>query len=87
MLQINTQPIPPIGPLMSSMPSGREIHALKPFTPPALESSILEAMRAPPDCVDDYGGNPSSDEEGEDQDPVGAFPGTKDDYAGSSKYY
>jgi len=72
---------------MSSMPSGREIHTLKPFTPPTLESSILETMRAPPDRVDDYGGNASSDEEGEDQDPVGAFPGTKDDYAGSSKYY
>ncbi|TVY71286.1 pH-response regulator protein palC [Lachnellula suecica] len=83
---INTQSIPPIGPLMSSMPSGREIHTLKPFIPPVLEASTLEAMRAPPDRVDDYGrdGGASSEEE---QEPVGAFPGTKGDYVGNSNYY
>jgi hypothetical protein len=71
---------------MASMPSGREIHALKAFTLPVLESSVLENMRAPPDKADDYGREQSSDEEGE-HDPVGAFPGTKDDYSSSSKYY
>jgi hypothetical protein len=71
---------------MSTMPSGREIHSLKPFTPPVLDNSVLENMRAPPDRTDDYGGEASSDEGG---DPVGAFPGTKQDYtgAGSSNYY
>lgn len=86
--KINTQLIPPIGPLMASMPSGREIHSLKAFETPNLDSSLLESMRAPPDRTDDYGSDGSSDE-GESQDPVGAFPGTKDDYsrASSSNYY
>ena len=71
---------------MATMPSGREIHSLKPFVLPVLESSTLENMRAPPDQADDYGEH-SSDEEIEEQEPVGAFPGTKDDYASTSKYY
>ena len=87
-VQINTQPIPPIGPLMSTIPSGREIHSLKPFILPVLEGSVLASMRAPPDRTDDYGGDASSDDE-DAPGPVGAFPGTKEDYtsAGSSKYY
>jgi hypothetical protein len=72
---------------MASMPSGREIHTLKPFTPPVLDPYILESMRAPPDRADEYASDDSSDEEAERQDPVGAFPGTKGDYAGSSNYY
>lgn len=83
---VNTQAIPPIGPLMSSMPSGREIHSLKPYTPPVLDSSILESMRALPDRIDDYGGDASSGEE-ETPEPVGAFPGTKGDYSSSNNYY
>jgi hypothetical protein len=71
---------------MATMPSGREIHTVKPFIPPVLDASILESMRAPPDRADDYGGDGSSDEE-EKQDPVGAFPGTKEDYSSSSNYY
>lgn len=88
-LQINTQPIPPIGPLMGTIPSGREIHSLKPFIPPVLENSVLESMRAPPDRTDDYGGDGSSDEDEDAQGLVGAFPFTKQDYssAGSSNYY
>jgi hypothetical protein len=72
---------------MATMPSGREIHTVKPFAPPVLDASILESMRAPPDRADDYGGGGSSDEEEEKQDPVGAFPGTKEDYSSSSNYY
>jgi len=72
---------------MATMPSGREIHTLKTFIPPALDSSILEAMRAPPDRTDDYEGDGSSDEDTLRQDPVGAFPGTKEDYSSSSNYY
>jgi hypothetical protein len=74
---------------MASMPSGREIYSLVPFAPPNLDSSVLESMRAPPDRSDDYGNDGSSDEEGSSQDPVGAFPGTKNDYsrASSSTYY
>ena len=72
---------------MSSMPSGREIHSMKPFVLPVLDASILESMRAPPDRADYYGRDASSDEDSEKQEPVGAFPGTKDDYSGSSNYY
>lgn len=74
---------------MATMPSGREIHSLKPFIPPILEASVLENMRAPPDQTDDYGGDASSDENEGVHDPVGAFPGTKQNYsgAGSSNYY
>jgi len=71
---------------MATMPSGREIHSLKPFMLPVLESSALENMRAPPDHADEYD-DLSSDEDREEQEPVGAFPGTKDDYASTSKYY
>ncbi|KAG9237251.1 hypothetical protein BJ875DRAFT_168056 [Amylocarpus encephaloides] len=85
---INTQEIPPTGPLIASMPSGRNMYELKPFEPPALDHSVLESMRAPPDRVDDYGSE-SSDEEREYREPVGAFPGTKGDYSasGSNSYY
>ncbi|KAH6853700.1 hypothetical protein B0I37DRAFT_360026 [Chaetomium sp. MPI-CAGE-AT-0009] len=58
-----TQPIPPIGPLLAQMPSGREIHSIKPFQPPLLSPETLEAMRAPPDRSDEFGNYPSSDEE------------------------
>ncbi|KAI9052765.1 hypothetical protein LZ554_003038 [Drepanopeziza brunnea f. sp. 'monogermtubi'] len=84
---INTQPIPPTGPLLASMPSGREIHSLKPWTPPVLDTSILENMRAPPDRVDDYDSDRSSEDESARQEPVGAFPGTRGDYARSGSYY
>jgi len=74
---------------MSTIPSGREIHALKTFVPPVLDPSILEGLRAPPDRADTYGDDESSDEERDLQDPVGAFPGTRNDYSGSStnNYY
>ena len=71
---------------MSSMPSGREIHSMKPYIPPFLEASTLENMRAPPDRADDYG-DASSDEDSKKQEPIGAFPGTKDDYSSSYSYY
>ncbi|KAM7207657.1 hypothetical protein V8F20_001924 [Naviculisporaceae sp. PSN 640] len=80
-----TQAIPPTGPLFAQMPSGREIHTIKPYQPPLLDAYVLEAMRAPPDASDDVrGGGDSSD--GDDDTlvggpPVGAFPGTYGDYA------
>jgi hypothetical protein len=72
---------------MATMPSGREVHSLKPYIPPTLDSSVLEGMRAPPDSVDDYGKDASSEEEEVVRDPVGAFPGTKPEYSGSGSYY
>lgn len=86
---IMTQPIPPIGPLLAQMPTGREIHTVKPFQPPLLEPNVLEAMRAPPDRSDEYGNYPSSDEEtAVDSSIAGAFPGTQGEYrTGTPNYY
>ena len=86
---MNTQLIPSTGPLLAQMPSGREIHTLKPYQPPELDSSILDAMRAPPDRRDDFGDGASSEDEGraDAPAPVGAFPGTKGDYGGGGSAY
>ncbi|KAK9417054.1 hypothetical protein SUNI508_09072 [Seiridium unicorne] len=73
-----TQAIPAPATLLASLPSGREIHNIKPYIPPELSRQSLEAIRAPPDRVDDYGdGGLSSDEETLAEAPVGAFPGTQ----------
>lgn len=56
------------------------------YEPLSLDPQVLESMRAPPDRADTYGENDSSDED-ENGTPVGAFPGTKGDYAGSSNYF
>jgi hypothetical protein len=86
---MNTQAIPPVGPLLARMPSGREIHSLKPYQPPLLEREVLEGMRAPPTRPDDFGNDLSSDDEGKADAPmpVGAFPGTNREYVGSSSAY
>lgn len=86
---MNTQVIPPTGPLLAQMPLGREIHTIKPYHPPALPANALEAMRAPPDRSDDFGGDLSSDDEGRANapDPVGAFPGTSSEHSGGGSAY
>ncbi|KAK4147684.1 uncharacterized protein C8A04DRAFT_8824 [Dichotomopilus funicola] len=84
-----TQPIPSTGPLLAQMPSGREIHSIKPYQPPVLAPEVLEAMRAPPDRSDEAEGGdyPSSDDEGlgaVNSAIPGAFPGrTLDNRAGT----
>ncbi|KAM0562449.1 hypothetical protein ACHAPJ_002139 [Fusarium lateritium] len=82
---MNTQLIPPINTLLSKMPSGREIHTVKPYEPPSLERDVLEAMRAPPEEDDDFVDDLSSDDDvkGGPSAPAGAFPGTAHDYARS----
>jgi hypothetical protein len=84
-----TQPIPPIGPLLAQMPSGREIHTIPPFQPPQLSPEVLEEMRAPPDRSDEFGNYPSSDEETTvDPSPVGASSGRSADYrTGTPGYF
>ncbi|KAK3394159.1 hypothetical protein B0H63DRAFT_38114 [Podospora didyma] len=87
---IFSQAIPPTGQLLAQMPSGRDIHTVKPYQSPMLDGSALEAMRAPPDRSDELGGYASSDEEtAVDPAPVGAFPGTQGDYyrTGTPQYY
>ncbi|KAK1755365.1 hypothetical protein QBC47DRAFT_383508 [Echria macrotheca] len=83
-----TQVIPPVGPLLAQIPSGREIHTIKPFQPPLLEAATLEAMRAPPDRSDEPGAYGSSDEETlTEGTPVGAFPGTQGEYRTATPSY
>ena len=74
---MNTRLIPPANSLLSKMPSGREIHTIKPYQPPTLDRDVLEAMRAPPEEPDNFENDLSSDDEvkGGPSAP-GAFPGT-----------
>ncbi|KIH94927.1 pH-response regulator protein palC [Sporothrix brasiliensis 5110] len=67
---VNTQRIPPAGPLVAQMPSGREFATVQPMVRPQLDASVLEAMRAPRDPLDALGDEVdgvtlvSSDDEG-----------------------
>ncbi|KAF6830778.1 pH-response regulator protein palC [Colletotrichum plurivorum] len=82
---MNVQVVPPVGPLLAQMPSGREMHTLKPFQPPTLDRSILEAMRAPPERTDDYEDALSSDDEAKGHaGPPGGFPESR---SASTSYY
>jgi hypothetical protein len=83
-----TQVVPQPGSLLAQMPSGREIHTVKPYQPPVLDSATLEAMRAPPDRSDEVGEGVSSDDETLVETPVGAFPGTQGEYrTGTPNYF
>lgn len=83
---MNTRHIPPINSLLSKMPSGREIHSIKAYEPPTLDRDVLEGMRAPPEEVDAFENDLSSDDEikGGPSGPIGAFPGTPGDYRRSA---
>jgi len=72
------------------MPSGREYHTAKSYVPPTLDSGELARMRAPPDPSHNaFTGDEddSGDEGGFRGDPVGAFPGTAQQYEPSTTYY
>lgn len=56
------------------MPSGREIHSIKPYVVPELSKQTIEAMRAPPDRSDIYNGDGSSSDEEFTMVPEGAVP-------------
>lgn len=66
---VNVQRVPPSAPLLAQMPSGRDIHVVKPMNAPTLDPTLLEAMRAPVDPLDEladednYGGGDSSEDE------------------------
>jgi len=85
---MNTQVVPAPETLLAQMPSGRDIHTIKPYQPPVLDATILEAMRAPPDRLDDFGNYMSSDDETiVPSAPPGYYPGTSDEYSSRSNYY
>ena len=90
-LQIGAQSIPPFAPLVASMPSGREMHISKPYTPPSLDEDVLANMRAPPDR-DSFGsqGSDRSSTEAEDSTSAGvpgAFPGVTSPGEGERPFY
>ncbi|KAJ5818891.1 hypothetical protein N7474_004482 [Penicillium riverlandense] len=63
---INTQLIPASAPLLSNLPSGRDIHSPPaPYKPPALDEDQLVRMRAPPDENEDlhFGSDPDDSDE------------------------
>ena len=76
--------MPPSQPLIANMPSGRDIHAPKPYMLPLLDDATLARMRAPPD-PDDFAAqeDDSGDSDWEDRGPPGAFPGGSD----AASYY
>ncbi|KAG6010816.1 hypothetical protein E4U21_004204 [Claviceps maximensis] len=73
---MNTQAIPPVKSFLPKMPSGREVHSVKPYQPPVLDRDVLEAMRSLPDGEDDIVDDASSDDGKRVSNAPGAFPGT-----------
>jgi len=83
---MNTRPIPPSGPLLAQLPSGREYYNnLAPWREPSLDAGTLLQMRAPPSPrVGSRGDEADSEEEDEEGDRIrlgetalpGAFPGS-----------
>lgn len=73
------------------MPSGRDLQPVRPYDPPQLDKSVLEATRAPPEHPDDVIYESSDDETKVGQpfqgDPVGAYPGSRQEYSSTPGYY
>ncbi|RAO67467.1 uncharacterized protein BHQ10_003479 [Talaromyces amestolkiae] len=75
---VNTQLIPPSEPLLSNLPSGRDIHsAPAAYKPPSLEESELIRMRAPPDEIDQTLSALALEDDSEDEVPPGVSPGSE----------
>jgi hypothetical protein len=89
---MNVQIVPDWQPLAAAMPSGRDALTPKAWVPDVLPEEEVARMRAPPEVGAGDDGAQSSDEEdagGKSRDPVGAFPGTTNEYRGGndSSYY
>jgi hypothetical protein len=82
------QIIPAFEPLLSSLPTGREFHKPQDYVAPVLEEDVVSRMRAPPDYSEAaaYRDEDDSQSDTEPQDPVGAFPGTANDYTSGIHY-
>lgn len=77
---INTQLVPPFEPLLAAMPSGREYHVPKTYTPPTIDAAELDRMRV---SIDSSYQTPFRGDEADSGDDdvsqpqlPGAFPGT-----------
>ncbi|EXJ81812.1 hypothetical protein A1O1_07877 [Capronia coronata CBS 617.96] len=85
---INVQLIPEWKPLLAALPSGMNMPIEEKWKPTVLEEEELAAMRAPPENNDMADAWSSDDEDGNPNQPVGAFPGTHHDYgAAATTYY
>lgn len=77
---------------MAAMPSGREYHSPKPFSPPTLDASLLARLRAPVDPhANAFRGNEEdSGDEAMAREPAvvpGAFPGAAPGGNNGNAYY
>ena len=77
---------------MASMPSGREYHTPKPFSPPSLDASLLARLRAPIDPHQNAfrGDEEDSGDEAMPREPAvvpGAFPGAAAGGNSGTAYY
>ncbi|OAA80053.1 pH-response regulator protein palC [Akanthomyces lecanii RCEF 1005] len=73
---MNTKAVPSPATLLPKMPSGRDIHTIKPYSPPTLGQDVMDAMRATPAREDDLDGDLSSDaDDAGPSNPPGAYPG------------
>ncbi len=86
---MDTHVVPAPGTLLAHLPTGRDIHTVKPYHPPMLDAAVLEAMRTPPDRLDDFANDQSSDDERGSPAPTSAYPAAADDddFSGRSLYY
>ena len=84
---VNVQLVPEWKPLLATMPSGMVMPIDEKWKPAVLEEDDLARMRGPPEDGEGVQGDDSSDEDNEKKSrPVGAFPGTTQDYHGPSYY-
>jgi len=83
------QTIPNFEPLLSHLPTGRlETHKTQDYAIPVLQEDELVRMRAPPDYSEAALFKDGDDSQSEDEvnDPVGAFPGTANEYSGGTHF-
>ncbi|GAB7365924.1 hypothetical protein MBLNU230_g7252t1 [Neophaeotheca triangularis] len=71
---INVQVVPPEGPLLAAMPSGREYHSPAAWVPPQLDEGTLAAMRAPPEPGQDRGFGGEEEDSGDEMGAGGYVP-------------
>lgn len=82
---MNTQVVPPAGPLIAQMPSGRVLYEIEPYLAPRIDGGALQTMVKAPDRADIPPAELSSDDEFSFKPaPVGTFPNTSEDYSRSS---
>ncbi|RKF73423.1 pH-response regulator protein palC [Golovinomyces cichoracearum] len=83
---INAQIVPPIGPLMATMPLGRDIYSLKKFDPTSLDASVLLNLKSL-EYDESFGLEKGSDEEDERKVRNKASPHIQSDYSERGNYY